>query len=357
MKNTRKIHRERLAMIQELTPPWAQSIAYAEGWGDELRKALPLKHLALKEYTKVSENESFGEGDYDALYLSPSSIPKSVQDFISLFNKLKAGAVLFLDCSLKQWSYNEIKKIAASLGARILFPALESPPMDHFKGKGNSKIIVLQKKVFLNQGRKRVSVLIPIFSSQKMKPRVLQWIQFLEAMDLTPFVELLLVFDGIHDLLPAWKECEALEEEASLRILRHYKSFGSLECMRSAFYFARGKYLLWDSSTLPCSEFFSIFDLVPKKNLESPIGVLAKAWASDSKSAKRIGTAFPVPFFLLNRPAAEILYWERDYKEEAYKKSETREEDKGEEILSHVQNILKKERVKINYAELTSSPS
>ena len=335
----------RSAVIQDLTPPWTRSIAYSKEWETALQSVLPLEHIILKEY-KHDEG-----GDHDALYLASSAIPAQVHDFIALFNKLAPGGLALLEWEAKKWSYSEMKKIADSMGADLLFFGAAHSYRSHLKSA--DKIAVLQKRVFLNE-KKKLSILIPIFSALKDNPRALQWLQFIEAMDLVPFVELLLIFDGIHDALPAWKECEALEEERGFQMLRHYRSFGKAECMRSAFYFARGRYLLWDEPLLPCFEFFSIFEQLPKENVQSPLGIFAKAWGSDAKNAKRLGPASPVPFFLLNRSAAELLYRQNTHKQEVYSNDS---KDKDRELLTQIQNTLKKEKAAVSYVNLTAYPA
>ena len=351
-----KYSEHRTALIQDFTPPWTQNIAYSKEWQEALHHVLPLEHIRLKEYRGAPLKESSGgkgqnqEQNYDALYLS-SSIPSNVHDFIPLFNQLAPGAIMLLEWESKRWSSSEMKKISSSLGADLIFFGSANSYDFHFRSA--NKIAVLQKRVFLNE-KKKVSILIPILSAIQGNPRVLEWLQFFAVMDLLPFVELLLIFDGIHDALPAWQECEALEEERGFQMLRHYRSFGKAKCMRSAFYFARGRYLLWDDHSLPCFEFFSIFDLLPKGNAQSPLGVFAKAWGSDSKSAKGLYPAFPVSFFLLNRSAAKILRHQYDYKQNTYKSDCAAEE---RELLNYIQSTLKKAKAKISYASLTAHPS
>ena len=128
---------------------------------------------------------------------------------------------------------------------------------------------------------------------------------FLHNADLLPYIELLLVFDGLDDALPAWPECEALEAEQGLQVLRHYQPFGLTNCFYSALYFARGNYVLWDQHEIACVNLLCLMEQLPQLALDEPLSLQAHAASGGAKTSRA------APFFLLNQAAVSLLQQQR----------------------------------------------
>ena len=320
-----------LAEIISFIPPWTKTISCVPKWKSVFKEGLPPPHIEFKDYN-ISDISNGGH--YDIVYLSPSELPSSAQDFISLFNSLSPGGIAILESKPKTWSRLEMLRIADSVGGKLhLFASLRN---NGLLAKSSNKLVVIQKKVFSNI-RKKLTVIVPILSANRDNQRVLEWLRFFHNADILPFVELMVIFDGIHDALPDWQEYDGLDLEHGFQMIRHYRSFGKHECLRTGLYFARGNYLFWDNYPIPCEELFCLLAHLPNHRLCSPVAVFTNAVSSDATSGKR--TAFspsPIPFFLLNRSAAKLLYNENSLKYECN--------------LESVQTILKRHKVDTAFA-------
>ncbi len=351
-------------LVAKYTPLWAKSITYSSTWEEAITHTLSAHHISLhklqnisqitspsptnknpREHPENSYENSYGEdNNYDGLYLSPEDVPKKPQDFIPLFKTLTNGGIAILEMSKQNWNFSETKSIAISMGATIKF--FGTPEQKDTKEKNNNKLAILEKEN-TSSPSKKISILIPIISIQRDNPRVLEWLRFFILSDMTPFIELLIVFDGIPDTIPAWKECEHIEKEQGFQILRHYRKFGHNECLRSAFYFARGRYLISDDSSIPCRELFTLIEKLPEKKEKSPLGIFSYAIASHPTTGKQIPSSNKSigsnesnesNFFLLNHSAAKLLYQEKT--------------KHTEKISEEIKTTLKKNRARIRYATI-----
>ena len=327
----------RISIVKKYTPPWTKSIAASPLWESIVTDALPLHHIRLHKLQKAGDQNHPQDYGHDALYLSQNDIPKKAHDFIPLFNTLSPGGIALLELGAQSWSRSDTKRIASSLGAELKFFGslllVEDKENKNTKNKKSIKAAVLEKEN-LPFGSKKASILISVFSAHQDNPRVLEWLRFLALSDLLPFIEIFLVFDGIQDALPAWQECEGLEKEHGFQMLRHYQTFGKKECMRSALHFARGKYLLWDDSSVPCDELFWLIDQLPLKKEQGPLGIFSKSILS-YRDGKQNGLPVSSYFFLLNQSAAKLI------RQEKWKKKQN--------LLEEIQGVLKKHKTNIKH--------
>ncbi len=330
-------------MIQSFTPNWARSIAYSLAWEADLKSSLELGYIELVPWDSLIKNSANKQQSCDALYLSSSELPQKAADFIYLFQRLNKGAVLVMELGAKQWKRMELIRISESMGASLLFFA---PVRTESKNaKGRKKIAVIQKGT-MEKIQKRLTILIPVLSAAKSHPRVLQWLQYLHEAELTPYVELLLVFDGVHDLLPAWPEYEYLEKENGFQMLRHYRSFGKAACLRTGLMFFRGQYLLWDHAAFVCSEALSLLDCIfASSSNDTAFAIHAKLLHSHKQSGKLLAFPMASSVICLNRMAACALY-ERPYECQKLMSTFT---------YKNLRSLLKKARIKTAYAYISSA--
>ena len=365
----------RIALIREFTPPWARSISYSANWEEAIStffsNSVPsvdseeaMKPLTSSEIRPQTNKFSYAQFrdtsliQYDALYLSGEDIPKDVKDFILIFRRLSPGAIVVLEWQNKGWRRRELSRIFESVGGKLLYFGSANVYLKK-RNNYNREIVVFQNELPPTH-KKKASIIVPINSPIKGKSRVFEWICFIDEMHLSSSVELVLVFDGIEDILPAWKECEDLEKEGGLQMIRHYRSFGLGECLRSALYFSVAKVSLWDNYHFACPEFFAIFNKYLENGLEytlkSPLGIFASAIKSDYKGgslfANKSNDSF-VDYFILNKLAAKLLYYRYRPKASKHSMSSMNSmESRGEILFSEVKSILKKNRAKIYYEKL-----
>ena len=157
------------------------------------------------------------------------------------------------------------------------------------------------------------------------------------------FVELLIVFDGLSDLLPNWHEYEGLEAEYGFQILRHYRSFGLLQCMLSAFFFARGSYVLWDNSNVPCDELYSLLECIHTSSSKANVSVFSQRVISDVESGKKRGLE-QAALFLCDRKTAYLLSKDKELRINSGAHITYRD------LIKEIEKTLKKRRLSVGHA-------
>ncbi len=325
-----------VSIVETFTPPWTRHIASDLPWQSIIEKNLTLTYIVLSQIKNLKDQH------YDVIFLSSTSIPDLAHDFIPLFNALAPGGSIILELGTKSyWKHKQISRLASSMGAKLkFFAAVQQKPDSKLK----HTIAVLQKES-LPTASKKVSVVIPIYTSIQDKKestlRVLDWLCFLRDADLLAFVELVVVFDGMQDLLPNWNEYEGLEAEYGFQILRHYRPFGPTECMRSGFYFARGRYILWDHHPIACNELLCLLDHVYASGRKKDIGIFAQAAYNEVKSGQRLGPILPVPFFLCDQKTAHLVYNQIN---------QGQKQESEAMFIKGIVEVLKKHKASVSYA-------
>ncbi len=282
------------SLADSFLPVWAQTISTSSNWIEELKSYLDLNYLQVSEYSPLQRVV------FDFILLASKEQPRQTQDFIRLFNILNGGGILVLEIDSVIWNISSIKKLCESLGALLIYFGI-------FKGlKDKHKLLVLQKK-FYKSDKKKISIIVPIETPTRDYPRVLEWLKFFHEAEILPYVELVLVFDGLHDALPLWPELKGLDIEQGFQMLRHHRKFGLSYCLQTALLFARGNYILWDNHPIHCYEFFSILNLLPLKKVEHPLVILAHGVKKDMSIEDFTKKNNLISFFLCNQNATKIL--------------------------------------------------
>ena len=299
-------------LIQKITPSWTKNIGSSPKWKERVCSALPLDHIHLSDITKKPD---FG---FDAVYCSGENIPRDVHGFISLFGLIAEGglAVLELDKgsgnSSFKWSRKVISNIGSGLGMELRFFGPLSKANSSYgkfpKSKSGKINLAIFDKPCQRSSKKKLSIILPILEENRKHKRILEWIRFAKSADLLPVIEILLVFDGIHDALPVWKEYDLLAEENGFQMIRHYTPFGTGQCIRSGLHFARGTFLLCDC--LPhasCSEIFCLLEPFLSTPYKTEAGGVFSQEILDGNIIRKGRKDRWAPFLLVNRPAGKII--------------------------------------------------
>ncbi|MCB1320759.1 MAG: hypothetical protein KDK34_10935, partial [Leptospiraceae bacterium] len=115
--------------------------------------------------------------------------------------------------------------------------------------------------------------------------------------------------------------------------LRHYRHFGSGQAARTLIAHARGRFLLLDASVaVPVSECMPLLDAMLGEDDGHPVQIRSASVGVDERTHKAVGT-YPGPFWLWNRPAAELIY------------RQTRQNDRSQFLESLA--LLRKHRARI----------
>ena len=296
-------------IIKHFVPLWTQNILASDEWDAELKKYLRPDFLNFYSSHKNSNHVNSYNGKilFDFVILNLLDAPKDAKDFILHFNNLNGGGVLISEIDPDLWNGNSISKLCDSLGADLIYLGAAQKLGEIFNQKKDFlKIVVLQKH-FYKSDKKKISFILPINDIQKSHPRILEWLKFFKQNEILSVVELVLVFDGLHDALPLWSELQGLDIEQGLQMIRHYDKFGASACLQSAIVFARGNFILWDNYPIICSEFFNMLSLFPLKKIEHPFIVMTNSIKSDEVSSKFIKLNKLIPFVLCNQKAAVVL--------------------------------------------------
>ncbi len=297
-----KLEKSLFAFCDRLVPTWSRTIESSRGIMESVVGAFHSSFVSIREFNS-SQKELV-----DAFLLVAADLPQSTQEFVALLGRLSPGGVAVMEIEPGQWRRSQLKDIAASMSAQLRFCGATERLTEQFNLPDcTTKFTAVIEKDSLPPNKKRLTIVLPVLSDREDYPRIREWLECLHLYELFANMELVLIFDGIDDLLPAWKEHPLPEtEEEGLQTIRHYRSFGKDEALLTALSFSRSKLILWDGDReIPCREVFALMETLIGQESHKPLATISSAIPQERGWKKKL--SFQNSFVLFNRPVAELL--------------------------------------------------